>query len=162
MINYRKKNKAAAFTLVELIMVVMFIGVFATIAVPRMSFSALFKKKADTAAMKIVTDLRRTRSLAITNAANYPQGFELQFKAVPLPVFSTYEIVNSKTGEVIDSHTTDSDVDVSFSGGSWMFQFEPLGNLKIGSGINLDVEADGHTFSIEIISATGMIEWSED
>lgn len=157
--NCYKKNKETAFSLVELILVVLFIGIFTAIAVPRMSFSALFRKKADTVAMKIVTDLRRTRGLAIANAANYDQGFQLRFE--PSPPYSFYEIVESENDVTVDSHTIDSNVMVTCIGNR-KFKFGPLGNLKLESGSEIIVEADGHTFTISFVDATGIVECSEN
>ena len=70
-------SQKGAFTLVELILIVLFVGICAFIAVPRMNISAVSKQKADYLAGKIVTDLRRTRRLAISDAANNTDGFAL-------------------------------------------------------------------------------------
>ena len=66
-----------AVTLVELILIVMLVGIFAVIAVPRLNIAAISKQKADYLAKKIVTDLRRTRRMAISDAAGNSVGFSL-------------------------------------------------------------------------------------
>ena len=71
------KRYKQAFSLVELIIVVLFLGILATVAVPRLNFSAVTKQKADTIARKIVTDLRRTRRMAVSGAADNTSGFAL-------------------------------------------------------------------------------------
>src|SRR4030042_940289 len=66
-----------AFTLLELILMVSILGILLSIAVPRLKFDTLARYKADTVARKIVTDLRRTRSLAIGEAATTKDGYRL-------------------------------------------------------------------------------------
>ena len=97
-----------AYSLAELILVVMFIGILAAIAVPRINFGIISKQKVDTVAKKIVTDLRRTRSLAITNAATNSDGFEM--KMTGSQPYSGYEIKSHDTHEIVGSFTIDSDI----------------------------------------------------
>ena len=146
-----------AFTLIELILVVIFLGILSAIAVPRLQLAAISKQKAESLAAKIVTDFRRTRTLAISNAATNTMGFALNMTGTA-PYFA-YEIVNLETAATIDSHIIDSAV--SCSGGA-DFQFGPLGNLLIASDTELTISAEGKTFTITIISATGMIKCDEN
>jgi type II secretory pathway pseudopilin PulG len=150
------KNRAA-YSLVELVIIVIFLGIIAAIAVPRVNFSAGTKQKADTVAWKIVTDLCRTRGLAISDAANNPTGYALNMSgSAP---YSGYEIENLDTAETIDSHTIDSAI--TCAGGA-SFQFGPLGNLEAGSDTQLTVSASGKTFTIAVTPATGMVKCTED
>lgn len=157
---YRVRNmfrRRTAFTLVELILAVMFVGILAAVAVPRLNFAAVSKQKADAAAMKIVTDLRRARSLGISDAATNAAGFALNMTG-PAP-YTGYEIENLDTEATVDSHTIDSAI--SCTGGS-VFRFGPLGNLLTGSDTQLTVSASGKTFTITITTATGMIKCTEN
>jgi type II secretory pathway pseudopilin PulG len=150
-------EKRGAFTLVEVIVVVMFVGILAVIAVPRLNFAAISKRKADTTARKIVTDLRRTRRLAISDAANNIAGFALNMTgSAP---YMAYEIVNLNTLATVDSQAVDSDV--SCAGGA-TFQFSSLGSLKVGSDTQLTVSSGGKTYTITIISATGTVKCVEN
>jgi len=146
-----------AFSLIELIMIVLFAGIFAAIAVPKFNFSAISRQKASTTARKIVTDLRRTRSLAVSNAASNTTGFKLDMTGSS--PYSGYDIVDANSSETVDSHTIDSDI--SCTGGD-EFKFGPLGNLLAGSDSQLSVSAGGRTFTIEITSATGMVKCTEN
>lgn len=153
----RKQKFLRGVTFVELILIVLFLGIFVVIAVPRLRFATLHRKQADTVARKIVTDLRRTRRLAVSDAANNTDGFALNMTgSAP---YAAYEIVNLDTSATVDSHTIDSDI--SCTGGA-TFQFGRLGNLLAGSDNQLTVAADGKTFTITIISATGMVKCVEN
>jgi Tfp pilus assembly protein FimT len=148
-----------AVTLIELVLIVLFLGIFAAIAVPRLNFSAILKQKADTIARKIVTDLRRARRLAISDAATNTDGFALNMTgSAP---YSGYEIVNLNTSTTITNGTFSIDSAISCTGGD-EFQFGPLGNLKAGSDTQLTVEAERKTFTITIISATGTVKCVEN
>ena len=153
-------EKREAFSLVELILIVAFLGIFAVIAVPRLNFAIISKQKADIVARKIVTDLRLTRRLAISDAANNTQGYELQM-VTPLP-YASYEIVDlSPPPTTVDSLTIDSDVSVTCPVAP-VFRFGPLGNLKSGSGTEITVSAEGRSFTITLNSATGMVKCVEN
>lgn len=146
------------YSLVELILIVLFIGILAAIAVPRFDYALISKQKADTVARKIVTDLRRTRRLAISDAANNSKGYEL--KMVGSVPYNDYEIKNMDTHETVDSHTT-GDITISCSSGN-RFKFGPLGELKSGSGNGLTISEEGKSFTITINSATGTVKCVEN
>ena len=146
-----------AYSLVELILVVLFIGIFAAIAIPRINFGIISKQKVDTVAKKIVTDMRRARRLAITDAANNTIGYAVTFSGVP--TYDVYRIRNRDTATVVDIYDIPSDIDCT--GGS-IFRFGPLGNLVDSSDTTLRVAGDGRSFTIDIISATGTVKCTED
>lgn len=148
-------KEGKAHTLVELIVIVVILGALAFIAVPRLRLAALYRKQADTVARKIVTDLRRTRRLAISNAATNTNGFALNRTG------STYEIVNLSDGTTIPNGTFSIDSKITCSGGT-TFQFGPLGNLKTGSDSQLTVSAEEKNFTISITTTTGMIQCTEN
>jgi prepilin-type N-terminal cleavage/methylation domain-containing protein len=147
--------KRAAYSLAEMIVVVMILGALACIAIPQLNFAALHHKQANAIAKKIVTDLRRTRTLAISKAVNNPSGYKLQM--VGSSPYTSYQIIDSNsTATVVDTLTIDSPV--SCTGGS-LFKFGPLGNLLSGSSSTpITVSSEGQTYTITIISATGIVE----
>lgn len=141
------------FSFAELILIVLILGVLAFVAVPKMQFATLRRQKADTVARKIATDLRLTRRLAITNAAENVEGYHLRMQGGG--PYNGYEMVNRDTDEVVGSHSIDSDV--SCTGGN-LFKFGPLGNLLSGSDTQLTVSSEGKSFTITIVSATGTVK----
>jgi Tfp pilus assembly protein FimT len=152
------KYLKTAFSFVELIIIVAFLGIFAVIAVPRFNYAIISKQKAETATRKIVADLRLTRRLAISEAANNTKGFEL--KMVGSVPYHNYEIENVDTKATIAAHTIDSGISISNPTGI-RFIFGPLGNLT-GSATQIIVSAEGRSFTITINSATGTIKCIEN
>ena len=150
-------KKQNAHTLVEMILVVIFVGILSAIALPRINFAIIRRQKADTLASKMVTEFRRVRRLAITDAANNALGYQVSMTGGP--PYTGYDIVNLDTLAVLESHTIDSDV--SCTGGT-IFKFGPLGNLLGGSGTQLDTAADGRIFTITLVTSTGMIKCVEN
>jgi type II secretory pathway pseudopilin PulG len=149
------EKQTKAYTVVELIIVLLFLAAFAAVAVPRINFSAITKKKADTLARRITTDLRHTRTLAVSNGAINTAGFGLYMLGGG--PYSSYEIRNLDTSSVVSSHTITPGI--SCTGGA-IFKFGPFGDL-FESDTSLTVSAEGKTYTITIISATGMVKCVE-
>jgi Tfp pilus assembly protein FimT len=142
-------TKSNAHTLIEMVIIVAMLGIVAFIVVPRLQFPTLYRKQVDTVARKIITDLRRTRQLAISNAAIDPNGYALSISGL------TYQIVDGN-GTPIPNGTFSIDPKISCSGGT-NFRFGPLGNLTVYDSNQLTVSAEGKSFTISITTATGMI-----
>jgi len=154
-------KKIRAFSMVELIIIVAIVAALTFIAVPRLGFTTLRRKQADTVAKKIITDLRRTRRLAISDAANNTDGFALNMTGSS--PYTGYEIEDLSTSTIITNGTFSIDSAISCTGGA-NFQFGPLGNLKAGSDTQLAVSPSGKTFTITItiIPATGTVKCTEN
>jgi Tfp pilus assembly protein FimT len=147
-------GKRTAYSLVEMIVVVMILGAMAFIAIPRLNFTGLYRNQASAIAKQIATDLRRTRTLAISCAANNTNGYNL--KMVGSSPYTSYNIVDANSGTTIDTLTIGSPI--SCTGGS-LFKFGPLGNLLSGSSTTaISVSAGGKTYTITVISATGIVQ----
>lgn len=145
-----------AFSLAELILVVLIVGILAAVSVPRVNFGTVSKQKAATIANRIVTDLRRTRSMAISNGATNATDFAMDM--VGLPPYRSYIIKDLQGNKVVDTLDIDSDVSCT---GDTIFVFGPMGNLSGKSG-QLKVSAGGRSFAITIVPATGMVKCVEN
>ena len=150
-----KQNKGHSF--VELIFVVVLISALAMIAVPRINFSITTAKGAQVLAKKITTDLRRTRQLAISDAASNTDGYQLRMNGTS--PYTDYDIVNLNTSATIDSHEITSDI--SCTNGA-TFSFGPMGNLLAGSDSQIDITGADADYTLTITSATGMVKCVEN
>jgi len=151
----REENRRA-FSLVELMLIVVILGVFAAIAVPRFDYAIVRRYKAEATAKKILTDLRLTRALAISEAAINPKGFDLNLLGVS--PYTGFEIENTDTRAIVSTHAIDSDVTVT---GDAKFKFGPLGSMQIGDG-ELTVSAEGKSFTITVFGVTGVAQCVEN
>jgi Tfp pilus assembly protein FimT len=146
-------KRRQGYTIAELVVVVLILGVLTYVAVPRLPFTARNRSLAESTAWKIVTDLRRTRSLAILHAATNPQGYALDVQRRGRR--TVYQIINLSNSRIIDSHVVNHNV---LCKGGPRFEFGPLGALREGSDRALEVCAEDHTFAIAVIPATGMVK----
>jgi len=153
----RMNTVKKGFTLAETIMVVLIVGIFVAIAVPRMRFAVISKMKAGVVTKKLITDLRLTRTMAIVNAATNADGYGLRMIA-PSP-YTSYKIMNLNTSATVETFTIDPAV--SCTVGS-KFDFSTLGNLKTGSSSQIQVSAEGKIYTISVLDVTGRVKWTEN
>jgi prepilin-type N-terminal cleavage/methylation domain-containing protein len=149
-------SRTRAYSLVELLIVVVMLGVLALVAVPRMQFGAVGQRKAQATAWRLLSALRRTRSLAILQAVAHPDGFALHI--VQDADGPHFDIVDIGGPAIVDSEKLDADV--TYAGGD-SFQFDSLGALKAGSDTSLTVSASGTTFQVTVVPATGLVRCEE-
>lgn len=145
-----KNLRARGYTLIELIFVVIVVMLVAVIVIPRMGLPFTVKMKVYTASKKLVSTLRYTRRLAITNNENY----RLQVTAST----NEYEIYDSGDGQVGNTETIDSTITVS---GDKDFIFEAFGNASAASDTDISLSADGNQYDITVTVATGRVELAE-
>lgn len=150
------KKILPGYSFVEIIIVVLVLGIMTLVAVPRLKYTIVSGAAAEVMTNKIVTDLRRTRRLAISDGADNPNGYELKFKN-PSP-YSSYDIINSQTSAVIDSHEIENPLVCT---GPVSFKFGPLGSL-LTSDTQINIASEEKSMTITVIPATGMIKWSKD
>ena len=139
--------------MVEIVVVVLIVGILACVAVPRLQYGAVRRAEADAIARQLVTDLRRARSQALLNAAQNTSGFGLVMTGAS--PYSGYQIVDLKDSTVVVSQNIPATVCCV---GGQRFEFGVLGSLKDGSDTQLEVSTEGKTFTITIVSATGMVK----
>lgn len=146
-----EKQKGA--TLVELIIVVLMIGALAFVAIPRMNMGVVTKYKARTTAQKLASAIRKTRSLAISNAATNSTGFRLRMTG--RRTYTGFAIIDLSDNSTVETQSIDSDVTCT---GARTFTFGPLGNRFVRERRMLSVSGNGKTVTITVTSTTGMVK----
>lgn len=144
------------YTLTELLVIVLIVGILTSVAVPRLPFGTLGGRPAEVEAQKIVADLRRTRSLAILHAVTHPNGFALEIRRQNKG--TSCSILDLDASTVVDSRTLPTGVRCT---GTARFSFGGLGALKEPVGAPLDVSASGRTFEITVAASTGAVRCVE-
>ena len=145
------------YTLVEAVTVVLVLSILTCIAVPRLNFGAVWGAKADAVVQRLATDLRQTRTLAVTHAARNPDGFALVMQGVD--PYRSYQIIDQHDRAVMTTCSFPAGVQC---GGGRRFEFGPLGNLQNGSDAHLGIRTEGKCYRLEIAPATGAVEWHRD
>ena len=151
------RDRRAAFSLAELMLIVVILGVFAAIAIPRLDYAIVRRYKAEAEARKIVTGLRLVRALAISQAATNSKGFDLNMLGGS--PYTGFEIENANTKAIVETRTIDSDVSVT---GDAKFKFTLLGALQTAGDLQLNVFAEGKSFTITVFGVTGVAECVEN
>ncbi len=140
-------------TLAELLVVVLILGALACVAVPRLSLEARDRRQAEVEARKIVSALRRTRSLAILQAATHPGGFALEIRRHGKA--TSYEILDLDNSAVVDSQALASGVRCQ---GHSRFCFNGLGALKESGRAFVDISLSDTTFAVTVTPSTGAVQ----
>jgi len=145
-----KSSATVGHTLIELVFVVIIIALIAGIVIPRMGLTFTVKMKAYNVSRKLVSNLRYTRRLAITNNENY----RLHVNSAG----NEYTIYDSENDQVGNTETIDSSITVSADKD---FIFEPFGNASAASDTGISISADGNQYDVTVTVATGRVELVE-
>jgi len=139
-----------SYSLIEILFVVVAMAILAAIAIPRLSVSFSVRMKVRTAAQRLVSDLRLTRRLAITNNENYKLSVNSSTNQ-----YSIYDSGETQSGV---TRSIDSDITISANKD---FIFESLGNAAASSDTSISFSADGNQWDITATVATGMVGMEE-
>ena len=133
------------YTLLEILFVVIVLAILAGIAIPRLGVGLSTKMKVKTAAQRLVSDLRYTRRLAITNNQDYRLSVDSSE--------NDYTIYDSGDTQVGATKNIDSDITISADKD---FIFESLGNASVSSDTDISLSSNGNQADITVTTATGM------
>jgi prepilin-type N-terminal cleavage/methylation domain-containing protein len=150
----RKKG----YTLTEVVVVVMVLGVMAAVAIPRLPFAAVHQSEARGEARRLVAELRRVRSMALRDAATNSKGFEMVMDSTG--VCTGYDIDDLDSHDTLDTYVFDDDVTVT--AGTNKYDFGPLGNLIKGEGTEITVAFDTVSLTISFVATTGAVILTEN
>jgi type II secretory pathway pseudopilin PulG len=154
-IRNHHKFRVGGFSLVEMLIVVMFLGILAAVAMPRFSMAAVNTKKDQALVRKLMTDLRKTRQMALANAADNPRGYQLRINASGT---KSYEIRNLQNNQVMERFPVDSRITFS---GTTRFSFTPLGSLNPVATTQLTVVGQNKRWVFDVYGYTGSVQCTE-
>ena len=141
-------------TLVELITVVLILSILACIAVPRLNLAAATGVTADAAARQIVTDL--SAHMRRRHPARRPESDGVRPGDDRRGPYEGYRIIDLRDSAIVAA--VDIPAGIRCDGGR-RFEFGPLGNLRNGSDAELRIATDGKTYVVEVVPATGAVQW---
>ena len=133
--NLQVATSSQGFTIIELIMVVVLIGILAVSVVPKFMDTNAISLQGGAA--MVVADIRYTQELAMGTH---------QAKTITFTTNDTYYTVNSQTMNLPSR--------VSISSGA-TFTFNSLGEPTTGGGSSVEIQAGSSTKSITVESYTG-------
>ena len=139
------------FSLIELVVVTVILGILAIIIIPRLSTGADKTMKAETTAYKIVTDLRRTRQLAISKAIEEGGGEQrVELRFLESEPYTKYIIMDNRTqpdDTILETVIIDPDVSIT---GPWIMEFNGDGTLVGTTPEIITVSGGTGTFAITV------------
>ncbi|RKY32172.1 MAG: hypothetical protein DRP74_03180 [Candidatus Omnitrophota bacterium] len=137
-----------SYTSVELLLVIILIGVWVAVVLPRFNGGDLFKKaKLKTAAYNIVSDIRFVRNLAITNAKTYIIDFDF--------VQNEYRIYKESVAAENQVEETRIIPEVVSCSGENQLNFSSLGSVSFAADGVINLTSGRGQYRIMVIHATG-------
>jgi prepilin-type N-terminal cleavage/methylation domain-containing protein len=155
-----KKIATAGFTIIELIMVIVIIGILAVVAMPR--FDSFNEIKLHSAVKKVISDIRYTQQLAISRHTDYRVSFSgntYDVRRVSDSVYATSPFTRGNLTVNFNTDTQYKGITISnpnFAGTTGL-RFNWQGNPMGSTGTNL-ATAGQVTFSYQGNSLTVSVE----
>jgi prepilin-type N-terminal cleavage/methylation domain-containing protein len=150
--QHRLTFRVRGFSMAEMLLVVIIIGILTAVAVPRFSMATVRTKQDDALIHKLTVDLRKTRMMAIAGGADNSDGFQLRINTSSP---KSYEIRNLKTSQTVETFPVDSRVTFS---GTTQFSFTPLGALNPAASVQLTVTGENKSWLFDIYGYTGSVK----
>ena len=157
-LNHKGGMRSAGFSMIEMMIIIVIIGIIAAMAVPSF-FSAIPRLKARTEARNILNFVRLARSKAVSDGAQYGVYIDtnnmqyILFKDTINPAQMMY---NTGDSVVVGPETIDSDVVLtgsSFTSNTVIFL--PTGGASQSGSFTLDNTDGGSSYTVSVLSSTG-------
>lgn len=156
----RMEGGNAAFTLIELMIVIVIIGIAAAMAIPMVSSAASFQIRS--AANLVAADLEYAKSMAISRGRPYKVVFDSSTESYQVedPNNNVVTPPGRRAGATFGAGTRLSQVVINTAsfGGSQTVTFDYLGSPDNGGTVEL--QAEGITKRINVEPVTGFISIS--
>ena len=151
------RRKAGGFTMLEMMIIVVIIGIVAALAVPTF-FASMPRMRARTEARNVLNMMRLARSKAISEGAQYGVYVDISnnqyllFKDISNPASMVYELADSiVTGpEPIQPDVVPTS---SFTGDAVVFL--PTGRASESGNFTFDITDGGALRTVSVLASTG-------
>lgn len=147
------RYQTGGFSTTELLIIVIILGILSAIALPHFNMAAVSSTNGKSFVRKMMTDLRKTRQMAIANGADNTNGYSLQI-AGSQPN-QTYQIVNLQTGQTLETFVINPAIRCQ---GDTEFSFTSLGALKASGSKQMTITCLSKTYTLDIYPATGAVK----
>ncbi len=144
------KRDKAGISLIEGVFVLLLLAILAAAVLPRFQMGAVRQQTAKTLARQIAADLRYTRQLALTNAADNPDGYELVMNGSGS--YTGYTIRNRQNGQTLQTSSIATEIQCT---GGRTFSYSPLGSLTGDTALH--VAAGNRQYAVTIFPTTGSV-----
>ena len=155
--RFNSRHLTGGFTMIEMMIIIVMIGILAAIAVPTL-FSGGPRLKARTEARNILNMVRLARSKAVSDGSQYgvyldsSQKQYLLFKDLSNPALMTYDAGDSLvTGPV--TYSPDLSANSSFSGD--VVVFLSTGRASQSGNFTFDISDGGALYTVSVLASTG-------
>jgi prepilin-type N-terminal cleavage/methylation domain-containing protein len=154
------KNRKYAFTLVEVMIVVIIVGILAAIAIPMYTSAASVQLSA--AANMVASDLEYAKSMAISTGKNYQVVFDTTAESYCIQTAGATIVHPVRVGQnyvvtfASDSRLDKVDITSTTFGTGDTISFDYLGTPSVNNG-EIVLTAQGGTMKVKIESVTGYI-----
>ncbi len=151
----RLRRARRAFTLPELLIVIVLMGILAALVVPRLARANLWGSEGKAAAKHVAATLRLARQRAIDHAADNPLGYKFQGFAAAYRVEETGGISYGDLHELPDGW--------QFELSNYAVWFDPYGGVQgwIAPDTTLAIRKGGERWLVRFDAATGYA-WYEE
>ena len=155
------RTNRKGYTAIEATCTMLIVAALSFLFIPKYNSDAIEQQKAEAAAVKLRTDIRRASRYAVTRAGitpdtGRPNEYELYIDDYSADKF--YQIIDKRTDppEIIETVHLDPDISV---GGSNNIEFNSEGE-HIGDTDKIQISGGGRTWQISI-SSTGLVKMEE-
>ncbi len=143
-------------TLIEIIMVIVIVGIIASVAVPRFRPDFSTKQLVKSEAQKIVTNIRYARSLAVTDIDATRYIVRFYYNSNNYGIYRNQVRAADLIGSIIPIPP-----EITASG-ERRIRFYRQGNCDLRDSGIIDISAGGHNYVITVQTATGRVRLREN
>lgn len=146
----RSVDRRLAFSLVDLVVVMLIVGILSAVAIPRFG-AALSRQRLQVAARRVKLDIERTRDLALSTRTEqsirfYTSSSDERYKILNLP---DPDHPGEEYQVFLGRHPYNANLDSADFGGDKKLTFSGFGLPEDGGSVTLEVGVNSSTISVD-------------